>query len=123
MSDAQEETGISLNSLCACCNNRRKATRDKNGNFLQWAYVNGDGSYILPEPYLPKEKKVICTTTGEIFDSAEQAGRIMKCNASHIGECCKNRKKYSSVGKHPITKEPLHWKYYTEYAEPTEDAE
>lgn len=55
-------------------------------------------------------KSVLCIETGEIFscmmDAARQYG--LKTSAG-IGQCCIGKAK--SAGKHPITKEPLHWKF------------
>lgn len=54
-------------------------------------------------------KRVICVTTGEVFESIREAGRKTDVSASYIGSCCKG--KVYSAGKHPITKEKLIWKY------------
>ena len=35
--------------------------------------------------------------------------------SSKIGECCRDERK--SAGKHPITKEKLHWMFYKDYLE------
>lgn len=55
-------------------------------------------------------KSVICLETNEIFncmmDAARWCGLKTSCS---IGQCCMGKVK--SAGKHPITKEPLHWKY------------
>lgn len=56
-------------------------------------------------------KPVICLETGEEFatitDAAKWAGSVSL--KSHISAVCKGKRKTS--GKHPVTKEPLHWKY------------
>lgn len=39
-------------------------------------------------------KKVICTTTGVVFDSMKEASEYYDCNYSLIGECCKGRVRY-----------------------------
>lgn len=60
-------------------------------------------------------KKVICIETGEIFNSCSEAAQAMGLSIntrSHISRVCKGLEK--SAGKHPITKEKLHWKYYVE---------
>lgn len=61
----------------------------------------------------PSAKAVVCIETGEVFqtmqDAAEWCGQ--KCITS-IAKSCKGKVK--SAGKHPITKEKLHWKYYKE---------
>lgn len=58
-------------------------------------------------------KKVICIETGEIFNSCTEAAAAMGLSQgarTHISRVCKGLEK--SAGKHPITKEKLHWKYY-----------
>lgn len=56
--------------------------------------------------------KVICLETLQIFDTIDKA--LKWCNIkSGISKCCKDNTK--SAGKHPITKEPLHWMYYEDY--------
>ena len=58
-------------------------------------------------------KKVICIETGEIFNSCSEAAESMglsKNTRSHISRVCRGLEK--SAGKHPITKEKLHWKYF-----------
>lgn len=56
------------------------------------------------------KKKVICLETGQIFNSMQEAAKWCGLKgASSIGECCSGKVK--SAGKHPVTKEKLHWKY------------
>ena len=57
----------------------------------------------------PKAKKVICITTGEIFDCVRDAGKKYNISPTGISFCCKG--KYKSAGKHPITGEKLIWKH------------
>ena len=58
----------------------------------------------------PNSKKVICITTGEIFNSIKEAES--KTNSSHVADCCNGKRK--SAGKHPITREKLVWGHYNE---------
>ena len=60
----------------------------------------------------PKARKVICVTTGEIFDTLTEAARKYKIGNGDIVKCCQGKIKYR--GKHPITNEPLVWRYYNE---------
>ncbi|MDY2883057.1 MAG: NUMOD4 domain-containing protein [Romboutsia timonensis] len=57
----------------------------------------------------PRCKKIICITTGEIFDYMKQAEDKYGIPKSNICKCCKGEIK--SAGKHPITKEKMIWKY------------
>jgi len=49
-----------------------------------------------------KKVKVICVETQERFDSIKEASEKYNINRSHIGSCCKGKRK--SAGK-------LHWQY------------
>ena len=59
--------------------------------------------------------KIICTTTGEIFNSIADAYRWLGYNPDGhtIQDNCKGKQK--TAGKHPITKERLSWMFYDEY--------
>ena len=57
----------------------------------------------------PRCKKIICLTTGEIFDYMKQAECKYNIPKSNICKCCKFEIK--SAGKHPITKEKMIWRY------------
>ena len=55
-------------------------------------------------------KQVLCIETGEIFNCMMDAARKYNLKTSAgIGQCCIGKAK--SAGKHPLTKEPLHWKF------------
>lgn len=74
--------------------------------------------------YDPKEqkggKKIICLTTGEIFNSISDVGRKYNINISNISECCRfDKKKYA--GTHPETKEKMIWMFYDNYITKSED--
>ena len=56
-------------------------------------------------------KKVICITTGEIFDCIKYASDKYGIDYTSIGRCCRNE--YSHAGKHPVTGELMVWKYVT----------
>lgn len=58
----------------------------------------------------PMAKKVICITTGEIFDTASQGDKKYNIYKGGVSACCRHYKQ--TAGKHPITKEPLIWRYY-----------
>ena len=56
-------------------------------------------------------KKVVCITTGEIFDSMKEAGNYYNVTRSNITLCCKGIRK--SAGKLNGTK--LQWKHLEDY--------
>lgn len=55
-------------------------------------------------------KKVICVTTGDVYDSIIEIERKYGINHAGISACCIGKRK--SAGKHPVTGEKLVWKYY-----------
>ena len=57
-------------------------------------------------------KKVICITTGKIFNSIKEAGNYYNVVKSNISACC--RKKIQSAGKLPNGTQ-LQWKYVKDY--------
>lgn len=57
----------------------------------------------------PKAKKIICVTTGEIFDCIKHGGEKYNVHSSDISRCCTGKRK--SAGKHPVTGEKLVWRY------------
>lgn len=57
-----------------------------------------------------RRKKVICLTTGEIFNSLTDASIKYNVNRLTISLCCKGKRK--SSGKHPETRERLTWSFY-----------
>jgi len=58
--------------------------------------------------------KVICLTTGEIFDSFKEASKKYGIQSSSISACCRNNSKIKSAGKlEDGTK--LNWMYYEDY--------
>jgi hypothetical protein len=59
----------------------------------------------------PNATKVICITTGEIFDYIEIPKK--KYHTNDIGRACKGILK--TTGRHPITGERLRWMYYEDY--------
>jgi len=58
-------------------------------------------------------KKIICLTTGEIFNSIVEASNKFNISPSNISSRCRKIKNFA--GKHPITNELLVWQYYSEY--------
>ena len=61
---------------------------------------------------IANSQKIICITTGEIFESQSEAGRHYNVPQANISKCLKGERK--SAGKHPTTKEKLIWKLYEE---------
>ena len=56
----------------------------------------------------PLSRKVM-TNTGEIFTTVKEAAEWSGTHRSHISGQIQGKRK--TAGKHPVTKEPLQWKY------------
>ena len=57
--------------------------------------------------------KVICVTTGEIFEKIRIASEKYNIASTHISAVCKRKRK--SAGKHPETGQKLVWMYLEDY--------
>ena len=56
-----------------------------------------------------KCRRVYCIELNEIFFGAQNANDLYGFDSSGIIKCCRGKRK--TCGKHPTTKEPLHWLY------------
>jgi len=56
-----------------------------------------------------RQQKIICLTTGEVFDSQKEASIKYSIDSSSISACCLNKRK--SAGKHPTTNKKMEWTY------------
>jgi len=56
-----------------------------------------------------KAKKVICITTGIIFDTIAEGANFYNCDYSGISKVCRGKRKFA--GNHPQTKGKLQWGY------------
>ena len=57
---------------------------------------------------IANSQKIICITTGKIFNSQSEAGRYYNVPQSNISKCLRGER--VSAGKHPATGEKLIWK-------------
>lgn len=90
---------------------------------LEWCTVKYNTNYgtaiqrrsekITGKQRQDKMTRVICLETQQIFDSCKDAANWCGVHYSLIGGCCSGKRK--SAGKHPTTRQKLHWMYYEEY--------
>ena len=87
----------------------------KQGTKLGWCNYNPKTAMIKCGKGQGKKrnKKIICLTTKEIFNSMAEAEYKYNIFTSNLVKCCKGE--YKSTGKHPITGEKLRWMYYEDY--------
>ena len=69
----------------------------------------------MHQAYEKNKKQVMCLETKQVFQSIREANEWLGYNIdSHtIIDNCKG--KLQSAGKHPETKEKLHWMLYEDY--------
>lgn len=94
---------INKDSLDNRVENLRWTTRKENNNNRKRKYTY-------------EVQKIICVNTGEEFESLADAGRKYNLAYYNISSCCKGYSR--TVGEHPVTGEPLVWRYYKDYIEP-----
>lgn len=124
--DAAQKYGACDSSISQCCSGTSlSAGKDSQGNCLVWAKAC-DYENLTPEDiqakidrannanhgkYKPNAKAVRCITTGLIYDTVTEAGKMNGLDPSTIVKCCKNPKRHH--GRDPITNDPLFWEYVT----------
>lgn len=118
ISDAAEKYLNDRNTghISSVCKGIRAHAGKLGNEWLSWAYL--DEYLDNPDKFknfsIKKkghtDKKVMCVNTGQIFNTIQEACQWcgQKGNANII-KVCKGQRKTS--GKHPITGEPLTWKY------------
>jgi len=115
-----EKYNIETSGIIRCCKNERKSagshpiTKEK----LKWVYYDEYNSKSYTSSTI-NFCKIICLTTGEIFNSIKEAEKTFNIFKGGILKCCKN--KIHSAGIHPDTKEKLVWMYHNEYILKTKD--
>lgn len=105
-----------------CCKykTQKHAGKDpKTGKRLVWMYYNEylSNNKLIQDDYIDTNhslcKKVICLTTGEIFNSQTEASKKYNIKSSSVSACCNGR--YRNTGIYPETGEKLVWMFYDEY--------
>jgi predicted DNA-binding protein YlxM (UPF0122 family) len=70
-------------------------------------------NWIKSKGFLYDKRQTILVNTKELFDSVADAGRKYNISPQNISANCHKRRAY--VGIHPITKEPMVWRFFDEY--------
>lgn len=121
--DANRELGIDDSSIIKCCKEKLQSCGKHpiTNKKLHWMYMEDTETEegkekinkILNNNYFEKKKypttPVYCVELNTYFISSKEAKEKLGIDSSAILKCCKG--KIKSAGKHPIIKEPLHWKY------------
>jgi len=107
ITQAAEKHGINNRNIGDCCQRTERGkhgVRARAGGY-RWMYYDeylekGD---VVGFPTNKRHKKVINTDTGEVFDTAAQAGKHYSIDPSQIGKVCKGKLK---------TCGGFRWEYY-----------
>ena len=105
--------GITRRALSDTCKGKHRYCGQKNGKALHWCYLKDKTDKLINELKNRPEKGLIlpvyCCELNKIFASASEANRETGVDTTQITKAAKGINK--SAGKHPITKEKLHWIY------------
>lgn len=90
------------------------STKEINTIRSQKALLRNKNKYNGYDEIRRKEnyEKVICITTGEVFESVQKAGKHFNLSSYSIFRCCEHTRKY--IGRDSTTGEKLIWEYYKE---------
>ena len=124
--EASKFYNIEASAISKCC--RRKSTfggwyNNKKMIFMYLSEYNKLSEEEINN-YIPKENniyvKVVCLDTKQVFNMAKDAAIWSGQKTSGgIIACCNGR--YNVAGKHPEYHYPLHWAYYENYINMTDD--
>ena len=117
ITQAAKYYGIESNqpSISVCCRepDKRRYAGVYDGQPLMWSYYNPEQTYNIGEQYVRSGSKSIrCIDTNKIYKSIKEASDETGIPHSNLTACCKGRIK---------TAKGLHWEYYTEEKEDTND--
>lgn len=101
---------VSSSTISSCCSSRGVSTVRVDGEKLQWLYYDD----YLNGVKVPKveDDRVICVTTGEVFENAPKAARHYNMDSSHIYENCRKESKYAGTLEDDTK---LQWLFYNDY--------
>ena len=121
-SEAAIYYNVVQNHISRCCRGELKSVgKLPNGTRLKWKFLENYNNEFKgihrSEEYKKKisensygKQKVICITTGKIFNMIKEASNYYKCN--NISACCRGG--YKSAGKLPNGTK-LQWKFLEDY--------
>ena len=124
--EASEIFNINCSSISSCCSEKNLSGGKKDNIPLVWMYFeeylklsNDEIKNKINSALNAKKlnnnynsKKVICTTTGKIFDSITEGSNYYNCLRSHVYDCCNHKRKHCGKLKDGTR---LTWMYYDEF--------
>lgn len=123
--EVQRKYNINTCHLVDCLHGKRHSCgkHPVTGKLLHWCYYDDKDDFIIPEEeksknlgkYHHSAKAVYCIELNEQFDTAVEANKKYGFSKSHIGAVCRGQR--NTCGKHPETKENLHWLFLNDAIE------
>lgn len=121
--DAAKKYNISQSGISTCCSHKTYyAGKGSDGKPLVWASKSEYEPMTSEEldDYLANcqkskfkkhQKRVMCISTGEIFESMKDACEKYNINPSALSAHCRGKSNRNGCGRNPDTNELLKWKY------------
>lgn len=99
---------------CDCCSKEfyRPKSLTNSNNYCSRECKNEHQKHLLSKKGNPRSRKVICITTGKIFNTVKDGAEEYGCTRQHISKCCNGKIKYCGKLNDGT---PLVWAYYDEY--------
>ena len=123
--EVQRKYNINTCHLIDCLHGKRHSCgkHPVTGKLLHWCYYDDKDDFIIPEEEKSKNlgkyhhaaKAVYCIELNEQFDTAVEANKKYGFSKSHISAVCRGQR--NTCGKHPETKENLHWLFLNDAIE------
>lgn len=103
--------GVRPSGISQCCSLEYASHGElEDGTRLQWLYYEDYLKGIKPKEMI--DTKVICTTTGKIFNSSKEGGEYYNIGYSHLYDNCKGKANYCGILPNGTK---LQWLYYNDY--------
>ena len=115
LSDAERQTGICRTGIKKACSGTIRYSGSLNGKALHWLYLKNVTKERIDELKNREETCILrplyCIELNKIYESASEAKRELGIDTRQILNNAKGKPGCLSAGKHPETKEKLHWCY------------
>lgn len=97
MFEAGEYYGIGMKKVSSCCTGKCEYTGlEETGKKLQFDYYKENKNYQLRNIiHCNEKKKIKCITTGQVFDSMNEAKSITGAHTASISYVCKGKRKHA----------------------------
>lgn len=96
--------------------NKKKGKKGKNNPFYGKSHSDEFKQYLSRTRIgenNPRAKTIICLNNSMIFGTITEASKWGNTSRNNVANCCNGKR--LSIGKHPITGEPLRWMYLEDY--------